>query len=380
LTSAWQFILAMPNLRLSSDRDPGDSFQWPSGIDLGSGVVSVMGGDDPPIRELRADNQAVDSILAAFRDEYGASYVPAVLVARTDAPESLLNNAAAFTDFRNGVALSCILRGRASTVGGNGRLDPSWADTFDFHPAQVGCRGNVVVQSPALLNLIVDDELHFAPSPAIPVFALALHPDQYVYRCVGREWGRRYLRPGRNDSFSRTLFRSLEVAFQAASVGTKSFGSAVEYGLQVASWVSAIEILAWPSARHADYGAVAKLLRLVELPRDLRHKRYTISWKKQRQRVGAVEWCYWLLNKARNDFLHGNPVSFKTLLAKSRGEDFALSRVAAILYRYALVAFLGQRYRRTIASTSDFDRLILEIVDERSYEEALRSLLGHRRD
>jgi hypothetical protein len=275
----WEFVLALPNLRISPDRDPGDEAQFPTGISLDSDAVVITGGEDPAVLEIRRNSPAVEQILSSFRNEYGTAYVPAVMLVRKAAPDKLKRDAAAFTDFRNAIGMSMVLPARAAYALGNGNTRPNWADTFDFHPVQVGQRGNVVIQSPALTNLVGDDALFLSSSPSISVHGYSLHPDRYLCRCLGREWRRRYLKPARNDLYSRRLFRSLEVAYQAASVGVKSFGSSVEYGTQVALWVSAIEILAWAQADRANLGTVIKLLEKAPVRGSPAHRRYKVKWR-----------------------------------------------------------------------------------------------------
>ena len=344
MANDWSFIAALPNL--SSQRSNRPSPYWSDvGSDLGSDTFALVDGTHEIVSDLMQRRPAVAQILSSFRDEFGRSYIPSVVLARESAPLRLRTNASAFNDFRNAIAMSCVLRGRARAASGNGQFDASWSDTFDFHPAQLNARDGVVLQSPALLNAVHEDSaLALGGSPSLSLFSDTLHPDGYLYRCIAREWRRRYLRPARNDAYSRSLFRALEVAYHASSVGTKSLGSAVEYGTQIGSWVSAIEILAWPSNRRANLGFVFGLFDAVNVSQALSRRRYKVVQDKRAYRVGALKSCYWKLYQARNKFLHGEPVSFSTLLAHSRDEKFALTRVAAILFRHALVAYLSRRY------------------------------------
>lgn len=374
-SSEWEFVLALPNLRIAPDRDPGDSSQFPSGITLDSDVVAITGGEDRIVTQIRSESSPVNQILSSFRDEYGNGYIPAVMLARKAAPDKLKHDAGAFNDFRNAVAMSMVLPGKAAHAVSGGNMRPTWADTFDFHPALVGKLGNVIIQSPALNNLVGPDLLYLSPSPSISVHSFGLYPDRFLYRCLGREWRRRYVRPARNDLFSRRLFRSLEVAYQAASVGVKSYGSSVEYGTQIALWVSAIEILAWALKGKANLSTVFELLDRVQIGGGLQHRRYRTTWREEPFRLNAVQHCYLLLYGARNHFLHGNPVSFTTLLARRPGKRLSLPQIAPLVYRYALKGYLSQRYALT-DTFKHMARDILELVDESSYEEAVAQLMG----
>src|SRR4051812_30467640 len=105
----WEFVLTLPNLRLAADRDMNDELEWPQGIDLRSGLVRLVGGEDAVVRTLRSQDASVEHILSSFRDEYGSAFIPAVLLVRNDAPATLKTSAAAFNDFRNAVAVMMIL-------------------------------------------------------------------------------------------------------------------------------------------------------------------------------------------------------------------------------------------------------------------------------
>ncbi|HEX9130573.1 MAG TPA: hypothetical protein VF850_15515 [Gemmatimonadaceae bacterium] len=165
---------------MSPDRDPGDDSHFPSGISLDGDAIVITGGEDPSTLRIRKESPAVEQILSSFRNEYGTAYVPAVMLVQKVAPDKLKRDAAAFTDFRNAVAMSMVLPGRAAYALGSGNTRPNWADTFDFHPAQVGQRGNVVIQSAALTNLVGDDALFLSSSPSISHHGYSLHPDRYL--------------------------------------------------------------------------------------------------------------------------------------------------------------------------------------------------------
>lgn len=376
MANDWEFVLALPNLRLPPTRDLGDNNRSPNTIDLGSDVVCLMGGEDHAVLEARRATPQLEQILGSFRDELGTAYVPAALFVRKSAPRRLRTSAPAFNDFRNAVAISMILPARCAAVRGSGSLSPIWSDTFDFHPAQINPNGRVILQSPALLNVVDDDPLHLTASPAIPVFSYALYADSYLYRCFGREWRRRYATPARDDRFSRSLFRSLEVAYHAASVGVKTFGSTTEFGTHIALWVSAIEILAWPARRHADLPSILDFLERAPSDRILKRRRFRLNVNKKRRSMNAIQRCYYLLYKARNQFLHGNPVSNRTLVGRTRGKRVGLLRLAALVYRYALISYLGGRYARAGMGTRGIGRWVLEEVDSNQCDEGLRTQLG----
>ena len=71
-----------------------------------------------------------------------------------------------------------------------------------------------------------------------------------------------------------------------------------------------------------------------------KHAAFAGSGKALAPRINAC-WLYGELYRARNDFLHGNPVDDSTLRANKTGQRLFL--LAPLLYRMALTAFLQMR-------------------------------------
>lgn len=356
-SSDWEFVYVLPNLVLPDDPAENVTGEWPGGIDLNTDVLSVVPSSDDRLQVIREATPVVGQILDSFFTSQGARYRPAVLIVRQSAPESVRRSEEAIVAFRNAIALSVVLRGRAAAAQGYGGMSPTWSDTFDFHPAQVSGRGRFVVLSPALRSLIArDDPLHFTDSPYLPREGRRVWPDAYLYRTLGIEWGRRYNGSRPKAQFGRSLFRSLEVAYQACAVGAKNQGSIHDYGVQVALWVSAIEILSWPEERHASFTHALKLLKRAPLHGKLQKKRYRAKMKKKGSalRMNALERAYSYLYKSRNRFLHGNPVSSSLLFTRNQTTDPApIPRVAAVVYRAALTAYLRERHPVEIESLEE---------------------------
>jgi hypothetical protein len=66
----------------------------------------------------------VEQILSSFRNEHGKPYFPAVMLIRADAASELKRELEAYVAFRNAIAVSILMRGRAGIVrGGLKNLD-----------------------------------------------------------------------------------------------------------------------------------------------------------------------------------------------------------------------------------------------------------------
>jgi hypothetical protein len=107
--------------------------------------------------------------------------------------------------------------------------------------------------------------------------------------------------------------------------------------------VSAFEILVHPGpGGQASRNAVMDLLDRVDWKyRDCKAQRYRVNSGKKVERRRLAAALYARLHQARNDFLHGNPVSRATLSLRVNGRT--LFHIAAPLYRLALTSFLGLR-------------------------------------
>jgi hypothetical protein len=376
LTPEWEFAYALPNLALDADRDPGDFLEWRSGISLGTRSLMIAGGDDAIVVELRQRRPAIDRILSSFRDETGDAFVPAVLLERR-ASLSEQQPIEPVMAFRNAVALSFVLRG--ATAAGAGRFTPSFSDTFDLHPAQMNAFGHPVIASPAILHMLTeDDPLNFGPSPYSSVYRGKLYGDHYLLRSLSAEWKRKYVRH-RGGIYGRALFRSLEMAYQASSLGARASRSLIDYGVQIALWISAMEVLAWPTMRRVSLSAVIELLKGAHLTGALARRRFPFQFgrkdKKGRKTgpwksLNTLERAYTLLYDARNRTLHGDPVAIGTLVRVAAGKRVALPQVAALVYRAALTAYLRPRHPRQLNSL----HAVLEITEEDGYQKALANL------
>lgn len=377
----WHFIHVVPNLVLPPKDKAQPPFGWPDGIDLGSDELAIVAGTDTRILEARASTPAVEQILSSFRDQYGNPYSPAVLIATDAAVKAKWFSEEAVVAFRNAIALAVLLKGRAAAARGVGGMSPTWSDTFDFHPAQLSVSSRMVLNTPAITaGVSVNAHLNLTPSPYVPLEGQHIWPDEYLYRALGLEWKRRFASLAGNDQFARSLFRSLEVAYTACAVGAKNEQSIHDYGLQVALWVSAIEILAWPTGKNAGLEEVLALLRRAPLDPSLANRVYQAKFRKREKprRLNAIERSYSYLYKARNSFLHGNPVSAAMLFTKGKKVSSPTPRIAAVVYRAALAAYLDDRYPVSMKTLEEIRERSREVGERSNYDKALAEMFGRK--
>jgi hypothetical protein len=224
-----------------------------------------------------------------------------------------------------------------------------YADSFWIYPWTLATDNeSLTTATPAFTGMHVVEAFHGQSSPALPVMQIK-EIDTALLEALLACWKRHYLRKRRHWK-DRALFRSLNMAVQAAllpaGVGTTIF----DLGRNVSLWVSAFEILSHPRVRNAGLSTVYPLLEAVTYcNRNVGHRRYTAyvpegqKRKNKKQNVKKPRrslacWIYGELYQARNNFLHGNRVSKKTLSPK--GTKDGLFWLAPSLYRLALTGFL----------------------------------------
>lgn len=369
----WEFIYVLPNLVLPSPREghvgDGTDGNWSRGLGLPdfSDLVFVP-QEDPRVQALVHESASLNRILSSFQTQGGAPYQPSVLIAARSANERVRHDLAALVAFRNAVAFQFLLIARARGVGALNPQEPSWSDTFEFHPTSLSDKGRIVTYGQAVRAIFAEGtNLFLTHSPHLFTCGRQLHPDYYLRRALSGAWNEAFNTSQLTD-YHRTLFRSLEMAFLACSLSTGNEGSLGDYGTRLALWVSALEILSWYGRDRADFGSVHELVGRYQWAADwLNRPEYVHRWKNTDVPCTPVQYVYALLYKARNAFLHGDPVSPATLSPPELRDEVGLPQLASLVFRTALVAFLQPRWPRIAP-----DEFNIEFFEEVSYRQALR--------
>jgi hypothetical protein len=115
-------------------------------------------------------------------------------------------------------------------------------------------------------------------------------------------------------------------------------------GVGIALWVSAFEILSHPRSGNANLLTALNVLAKAEWEdTGLRSKRFKLTYQGQTSKINLIQKLYCELYRARNDFLHGNPVTSGKLFPMSRSGGPTLLHAAPLIYRAALMGFLPFR-------------------------------------
>lgn len=378
----WNFIFLLPDLVFRDPDIGAGKAGWLSEAALGSNYVAIVAQSDHRVQAIRLRSASCAVILSGVTNVEGNSVAPAVLIARSDFPGRKKSSGDLIIAFRNAVALSCVLRNRARNRAGLGVLSQMlWTDVFDFHPTTVGANDFIYTSSPVGdTPHWPEPSFHAMQSPYVTATDVRLMPDRFLYWALGKEWHRRFIGRKRKDPFSARTFRSLEVAYRASSVGRVAIATIHDYGVQLGPWVSAIEILVWPTRQAANVDSVPAFLGQYQWSKpELKALRYRVSTKKNRNRRGnAVQKAYWYLNRARNDFLHGNEVSGRSLRTRQKPAAW-LPRLVALVYRTVLVQHLDSRYGGRLRSSTDKQAYLAGVLDGADYEIALAAEFSRSR-
>lgn len=388
----WDVVEVLPNLVLPQgrQRDPRSTNLVERPMTLGTTVLAIVAPADPRVVECMDREPAARKLVTGFHDETGHAIAPSVVIVR--AGRRLTQDAV--NAFRTAIAMSCVLRARAAYVADKAHAEPSWSDHFDPHPTQVNRAGRLATYSPALVGWhSLTAPFVGSPSPFVSHDVGSLFFDTYLYRSLSAEWKRVYGRgrriggtdPTAPRTDPRAVFRALEIAYLAAATPSKLAGTQHEWGISVALWVSAIEVLAFVASKppYASRGTAHDLLG--EYPWSpsergpwsvLDTPRFTMHWKRKEQPVkgNAVQHACDLMYEARNAYLHGNRVDGSLLRPWRRRKGPALPAVAPIVFRTALVAYLQRQY--PLDTAPDDPDNVTDYFNGLTYCEAMARAVG----
>lgn len=359
--SDWDVIFVLPNFSPRNDRW-GDPEQPTTnlltvGIDLGTDSLAFAPQNDVRVQEAADRDPHTKILLETFVDERGAKLNAAVCIAKRDS--TMVRELEAIFSFRNAVALSVVLPNRAAWLTDRGSNEAGWTDMFDFHPLQVGRTGLISSSVAAKSFYSSDRPFQAMGSPHVSASTmLTLYKDAFLYEALGLEWRKYYEEPTERARYGTALFRSLEIAYVAAASPTKHGGSLNEWGVQLALWVSAIEILLHGiGKKDASKEVAIELLGEFEWSRyrpvladRSRELKFGSGTKERTIQVNLLQHACSLLYAARNAFLHGKLITERILypwgtLAGPHGEAAtSVVLTAPIVYRMALRIYLARQH------------------------------------
>lgn len=358
-------------------------------VDMVDGIehefAMLVGSKHSHVQSLRDCHPAFDRFVASFSDCFGQPFEPAVLLVHAEHQNSI-RHIDKVSSFRDLIAVAAITSGRSRALATDNAsvVDVMFGETFAFYPWMIDRKfEGLVCNSPALLAAQSLDDFKGSSSPELRrVRCLRSSFDRPLLGKLLERWGYT-LHNDHPDWRDVALFRSLNMAYNAAMMPANSYTRDYDVGRLIALWISAFEILVHPGL---DGRATAKLVidRLIEeapylldASKEKEHDLSSMKIKNVSGRKTLASWIYASLYKCRNDFLHGNPVDTTTLdLPNGKGGTWYM--YAASVYRLALEAFLlnnSSAVRESDSSTTLDEELFLKWEEEDQMKITERAIL-----
>jgi hypothetical protein len=350
--------------------------------------LAIVPHSDARVQPIVGESPLARCLVENFTDQLGRPRHPSVLVLREDTPATI-RQIDAVVSFRNLIAITCVIFGWQQSIGGPTVWGTLYSDYFDFYPTTITADGKAVrTITPAVNDFGYPKEIHGQTSPGLPsIQSLGMvEPDESLVHLLMEAWNDLYVGPKRFEHEATALFRSLQVAYLAAAMPMSNERSIHDYGTAIALWVSAFEILAHPVASggtgKADFEKVKELLEKHVWSRpELRECKHVVIYGGNKHDANLVVNLYWQLYRARNDFLHGNPVSREHLFPFGNDKRPPLPHLAPLVYKAALLGYLDRFEFRAKEPRPDlaamelpdpaFDRAIYEAMKNLRFEEAI---------
>lgn len=304
-------------------------------------IVALVPPGDARVQAFCATHSQFKKFLARFTDTFNVPLEPVVFIARDDVIPKMVDTQGPLLSFRDLVAMSVVPYARSYALVYNSHRI-SYSNSFWLHPWMLAKDNDgLVASTPAFAGFHVVEEFHGQASPEVPVMELN-ELDEPLFQALLKCWKRHYL--GKRQRWQdRALFRSLNMATQAAQLPAGVGTTLYDLGRIAALWVSAFEILAHPRTDKSGLRHVYPLFERVRyLDQKVGRKKYIAfmgGTKKPWPRRPLPCWLYGRLYRGRNAFLHGNPVSPKTL--QPGDLKVSLFWLAPSLYRLALTGALN---------------------------------------
>jgi hypothetical protein len=343
----WNLYLILPSLKVTKVEGIPNPFR--------SEYIQICSGGDPALKRLVGNigDRTMTELQARFSSHHGDRYLPACLLIRTDAPDAI-RSGDAISAFRNTCCVVTVTFAVHYAIkrDESGQWMQAHSDHFLLCPELALKDGKGVWKVGAIVSGY-DDEIHrYHGHPSYLIETpehFRLSADAVLLDRLLRVW-RAVFEGGNESPATRRLFRALEVAFHAARYPSVSIGTTInDVGTRIGLWVSAFEIL----CRVADDENVTKAAVLANLARTewrtgspLRKKAFKAFINRDRgtEAVTFVEKVYDEIYAARNDFMHGNPVTNENLKLKCVPDDGLLAAFAPLLFNLALRNFLAQEF------------------------------------
>lgn len=359
--SNWQFTLIFHNLPVAEP--------------IGNDIIKIVPIDDLLVEEIRSRSEEFCQFIDSFKDQFGRPSNPSLLFFKTDNKPDI----GSLVSFRNILAISSISRAWARVLshGSQGEY-LKYSEYFNFYPYSLSSDEKyLLAQTPSVMNL--DEAKNFSgqTSPGIAkAHSLRNFYDTSLFNGLLAKWIELFIDKRSRNWELIALFRSLEMAYRASALPFGNQGTIHDYGTNISLWVSAFEILIHPQNNYVGVKDVIEMLGTIYFcNQKLRYKKYRAKFDNKIKWLTLVQKTYFEMNRARNNFLHGNPVPLKMLFPGGNKKFPALNFCAPIIYKYTLEKFIGLNKEFNLSDLSE----IAEYMAHRNNEEAIVNIRKERK-
>jgi hypothetical protein len=351
---SWLILSILPNIDLR--------------VEIAAEQVAIVPPADERVVALRSEHPNLELFLTRFTGSHGRVVHPAILLFDAQAPDTK-RTGEAMVGIRNALAVSTVLQQTALELQHPQGHRILFTDPFDFYPWNLDRDFDRMISiTPASMAIHRVGDFAGQSSPGSPVHTLQpIGIDRILLSEILDHWNAAYGQP-RMTLMDRALFRSLNMANAAMRMPATTAATIFDYGRQCGLWISAFEILAHFEHGRANLANVFALLDMKRFHmRQLNARRYRVRYGGQRLSVTLAHKLYERLYRVRNDFLHGNPVTVKSLQIAQSGRF--IGHFAPLLYRFALRNFLDLHFVPQVAP-GDIQQQVVARFEEHDYEAA----------
>jgi hypothetical protein len=298
--------------------------------------VALVSMADERLLTLASRHKRFAMYLNRFTTEFGQQVSPSVILVRKD-KLAIYRSAEALAGFRDVIAISIIPYAWSHVLRYENNHGIKYSNWFMFYPWITDNKWeHVVMQSLAQLALHEVKAMKGQTSPGIsPERLMPNMLDNALLPALLKRWVKRFGTPN-PPTEDMSLFYSLNMAMAAAGLPGNVEVTMYDLGRSVALWVSAFEIL-------TDKGTCEAVYRLLDSTKWNLSTNTEPIYEPHKHKQGQPKrplyiWLYGAMHHARNDFIHGNPISDSRLIVAPGKRPLTL--YTAMLYRMALAAFL----------------------------------------
>jgi hypothetical protein len=243
----WIPILVLPNLDMRSA--------------IECKFAAIVSPVESRVEQLRKDHPTITKFLGKFSDQFNEPCWPSLLILRADAPDTC-RTAEAVTAFRDLVSLCAIPLARAQRLRFDRGKPLVYSTAFQFYPWMLDNRyEDLIMKNPASDSTHLLSEFKGQSFPEQSQTSLMEGDiDIPLAKALLERWVTRF--PQASTAWSdRALFRSLNMANEAARMPALVASTFYDVGRTLALWVSAFEILAHPGgSRHSNFTTVSDII------------------------------------------------------------------------------------------------------------------------